>query len=159
MLMTLFIVSCSSDPEVDAIAEKIAADSDGKVSEGDAKCVAKAMKKELSDEDFTAYHAIDDLHTDEGGNFFWNEDLEEELYGVLFSNFKKSCDENKAFIIVDAMNLEKKDYAAYVNYAEMAGYRVATIVPPQPSAKEAAKRNKHFVTEEQIEEMITRWEG
>lgn len=58
MLMTLFIVSCSSDPEVDAIAEKIAADSDGKVSEGDAKCVAKAMKKELSDEDFTAYHAF-----------------------------------------------------------------------------------------------------
>ena len=109
--------------------------------------------------DFTAYHAIDDLHTDESGNFLWNEDLEEELYGLLFTNFKKSCDENKAFIVVDAMNLQKKDYSAYVNYAEMAGYRVATIVPPQPTAKEAAKRNKHFVTEEQIEEMITRWEG
>ncbi len=57
MLMTLFIVSCSSDPEVDAVAEKLSADSDGNVSEGDAKCVAKAMKKELSDEDWTAYHA------------------------------------------------------------------------------------------------------
>ena len=58
MLMTLFIVSCSSDPEVDAVAEALASGSDGKVSESDAKCVAKAMKKELSDEEWTAYHAF-----------------------------------------------------------------------------------------------------
>ena len=109
--------------------------------------------------DFTVYHAIDDLHTDESGEFLWDEDLEEERYNKLFSDFKESCDTNKAFIIVDAMNLQKKDYMPYVKYAEMAGYSVTTVVPPQPSAKEAAKRNKHFVTKEQIEEMITRWEG
>ena len=107
----------------------------------------------------TDYHAIDDLHTDENGDFFWDEDKEEQRYAQLYENFKKSCDTGSWFIIVDAMNLQKQDYNHYVTYANMMGYRVTTIVPPMPTAEVGAERNKHFVTKEQIEEMITRWEG
>ena len=54
MLMTLFIVSCSSDPRVTEVAESEAMV--GMAGEN-AECVAKAAHKEMSDEEFDAYHA------------------------------------------------------------------------------------------------------
>ena len=54
MLMTLFIVSCSSDPRVTEVAESEAMVG---MAKDKAECVAKAAHKEMSDEEFDAYHA------------------------------------------------------------------------------------------------------
>ena len=102
-------------------------------------------------------HAVDDLHTQDG-IFWWDEDLEEERYEQNYLNFCKSVDNDVSFIFCDAINLQKRDYNKYIEYAQAKDYFVATVCPPLPAADVATKRNKHDVTKEQIDEMINRWE-
>ncbi len=101
-----------------------------------------------------AVHSVDDLHTSEDGIFFWDENLENERYQKNFENFCQSCDEGRDFIFCDAINLQKKDYNKYIEYAQSHDYFIATVCPPLPTAEVAAKRNQHWVTEEQIKEML-----
>ncbi len=54
MLMTLFIVSCSSDPRVAELAESEAMVS---MAKDKAECVAKGAHKAMSDEEFDMYHS------------------------------------------------------------------------------------------------------
>jgi predicted kinase len=105
-----------------------------------------------------AVHRIDDLHTSEDGVFFWEDDLEEQRYNKNFDNFCESCNMHVSFIFCDAINLQKSDYNKYIDYAKSLGYFVSTVCPELPTADEAANRNKHDVTVEQIHEMLNRWE-
>tara|TARA_Y100001936_G_C15457347_1_gene352111 strand:+ start:24 stop:332 length:309 start_codon:yes stop_codon:yes gene_type:complete len=81
MLMTLFIVSCSSDPRVAEIAESevmvgIAGDN--------AECVAKAAHKEMSDEEFDMYHGA--IMGDTVGELLFAEDeVSEAVVGKHFA--------------------------------------------------------------------------
>jgi predicted kinase len=63
-----------------------------------------------------------------------------------------------SFVFCDAINLQKRDYNKYIEHAKSCGYFVSTICPDLPTAEEAASRNKHDVTIDQIREMIDRWE-
>ena len=54
MLMTLFIVSCSSDPRVAEVAESEALVS---MAGDNSECVAKGAHKAMSDEEFDMYHS------------------------------------------------------------------------------------------------------
>ena len=105
-----------------------------------------------------AVHAVDDLHTSDDGTFFWDESLEDERYLKNFENFCQSIDNGADFVFCDAINLQKNDYNKYVEYAQDKDYFVATVCPPLPTAEVAASRNQHWVTEDQIKEMLQRWE-
>lgn len=105
-----------------------------------------------------AVHAIDDLHTSPDGVFFWDESLEKDRYDMNYKNFCQSCDDGFDFVFCDAINLQKKDYNKYIEYAQSKNYIVATICPPLPTAEVAASRNQHWVTKQQIDEMLERWE-
>ena len=69
MLMTLFIVSCSSDPRVAEVAESEALVS---MAGDNSECVAKGAHKAMSDEEFDMYHS----HVTEGkvGELLMSED-------------------------------------------------------------------------------------
>tara|TARA_B100001996_G_scaffold308899_1_gene250480 strand:+ start:982 stop:1275 length:294 start_codon:yes stop_codon:yes gene_type:complete len=57
MLMTLFIVGCSSDPEVQAVADNLVNESSG-LDQSIADCMAKEAKSSMTDEEWDAYHAM-----------------------------------------------------------------------------------------------------
>ena len=54
MLITIFIVSCSSDPRVAELAESEAM---AGMAGDKAECVAKGAHKAMSDEEFDLYHS------------------------------------------------------------------------------------------------------
>ena len=76
MLMTLFIVSCSSDPRVTEVAESEAM---VEMAGDNAECVAKAAHKEMSEEEFDMYHSA--MIEDSVGDLIFSED--EKVIAVL----------------------------------------------------------------------------
>ena len=48
----MFLASCGSDPEIDAVVENLVADG---FSESDAKCYAKEVKKTVNDEQWVLF--------------------------------------------------------------------------------------------------------
>ena len=57
MLMTLFIVGCSSDPEVQEVADGLVNESTG-ITQKIANCMAKDAKSSMTDEEWDAYHEM-----------------------------------------------------------------------------------------------------
>ena len=55
MLMTLFIVGCSSDPEVDALVDAMVAEGEGEVSEKQAKCMVNGIKDGATDDQWDMF--------------------------------------------------------------------------------------------------------
>jgi len=58
MLMTLFIVGCSSDPEVDALVDAMVAEGEGAVSEKQAKCMINGIKDGATDDQWDVFVAV-----------------------------------------------------------------------------------------------------
>ena len=58
MLMTLFIVGCSSDPEVDALVDAMVAEGEGEVSEKQAKCMVNGIKDGATDDQWDMFVGI-----------------------------------------------------------------------------------------------------
>ena len=61
--MLVFIASCGSDPEVDAVVEKMSSEEDW--SKSDTKCYVKAIKKGLSDEQWDQFLIMGDFKESE----------------------------------------------------------------------------------------------
>jgi len=55
MLMTLFIVGCSSDPEVDALVDAMVAEGEGEVSKKQAKCMVNGIKDGATDDQWDMF--------------------------------------------------------------------------------------------------------
>ena len=107
--------------------------------------------------DVGVIHAVDDLHTHDGV-FLWDEDKEEQRYQENFELFRESCRRRESVVVCDCMSLTKKDYQKYIDEAQGHGYIACTVSMQNPASSVAAFRNEHDVTEEQICEMLERWE-
>jgi predicted kinase len=102
-------------------------------------------------------HSVDNLHT-HCGLFLWEDDKAKERYQQNFEMFRESCQLNVPVVVCDCMNLTKDDYKKYIDVAQEYGYIACTVVMQSLSPKEAANRNEHDVSEEQIRHFLDRWE-
>ena len=105
-----------------------------------------------------AIHAIDDLHKDSEGNFVWNEPKEKALYMLNLANFIKSCSEDLPIVVCDCINIKFKDFSPYLDAAKEFGYKTYIVTPELPQPLVGAIRNKHSVSERQIQKMLEDWE-
>ena len=103
-------------------------------------------------------HAIDDLHVDENGDFFWKEDEQDKLYLLNYCNFVNSMKDQMPLIVVDCINVKTSDFSDYIQAARMFNYHVYVVTPDMPNVDDAAKRNKHHVSSLQIKQMYKDWE-
>tara|TARA_Y100001938_G_C8061708_1_gene417691 strand:+ start:519 stop:980 length:462 start_codon:yes stop_codon:yes gene_type:complete len=103
-------------------------------------------------------HAIDDLHTDNNGNFLWDEENADRLYTLNFANFVKSCAEGTQIVVCDAINVEAQSFQKYVEIADQYGYCVYVVCSNPPTPAESTKRNKHHTSSSQARDMYSRWE-
>ena len=117
------------------------------------------VAKLLASSTESVIHAVDDLHTDEAGVFFWDERLEKQRYDENLANFKRSCERGVEVVICDCMNLTMDDYAPYVDVAEANGYIVVFVSPKLPTVDQAHVRNLHGVTRDHIAEMKARYQA
>ena len=108
--------------------------------------------------DNVAIHAIDDLHKDASGNFVWNEPKEKAFYMLNLANFVKSCSQDLPIIICDCINIKFEDFSPYLDAAKEFGYKTYIVTPELPQPLVGATRNKHSVTEKQIQRMLEDWE-
>ena len=102
-------------------------------------------------------HSVDSLHT-HCGLFLWEDDKAEERYQKNFEMFRESCQLKVPVVVCDCMNLTKDDYQKYIDVAQEYDYIACTVVMQKPLPKEAADRNEHDVTEEQIRCFLDQWE-
>lgn len=103
-------------------------------------------------------HAVDEYHTNDLGVFFWDESQEDVFYEKNFNAFKNSCRIGYPVVVCDCINVERKEYQKYIDIAKEFGYITSTVVLDKPNPNVAASRNKHFVTNDQIKDMYSRWE-
>ena len=103
-------------------------------------------------------HAVDNFHTNENGYFWWDETQVKERYQQNFEAFVQSCQEGVSTVVCDNINVTRDDYQKYVECAVDHGYITSIVTLNNPVSLEAANRNKHSVTIEQIEDMYDRWE-
>lgn len=103
-------------------------------------------------------HAIDDLHTDNNGNFLWDEENADRLYTLNFANFVKSCAAGVQIVVCDAINVETQSFQKYVDIANQYDYCVYVVCPNPPTPAESTKRNKHHTSSSQARDMYSRWE-
>ena len=103
-------------------------------------------------------HAVDDLHIDETGSFFWDESQSEARYLLNYANFIKSCSEGIPLVICDCINIERDSVEKYVSAAKNFDYFVYVVTPDMPSALDSSIRNKHQVSSVQVSDMLKRWE-
>ena len=108
--------------------------------------------------DIGVVHAVDDFHTDKDGHFRWDDDCAEERYHQNFEAFAQSCQKGYPIVVCDNINVSRDDYRKYVVCAVEHGYVTSTVTLNKLNPIEAAQRNKHNVTIEQIENMYDRWE-
>lgn len=109
--------------------------------------------------DHYAIHAVDDLHLDEDGNFFWDENKASSRYLLNYANFVKSCSENIPLVVCDCINLTRESVEKYVIAAREFGYIPYVVTPDQPSVLEASVRNTHQVSLPQLKDMSGKWES
>lgn len=105
-----------------------------------------------------AVHAVDDLHLDEEGNFYWNEDEADRNYELNYANFVRSCSKEKEVVVCDCINLTNREVQRYVSIAEQFGYHVYVVTTSPKTSRDLNKLNKHGVSLIQIKEMMSRWE-
>ena len=75
-------------------------------------------------------------------------------------DFIKALSEGEPTIVVDNTNTTHREYEAYIQMAEDAGYEVIIdVVDSGLSAEELAQRNTHGVPVEGIQRMMNRWES
>ena len=103
-------------------------------------------------------HAVDKYHTNESGIFHWDEKNSGLFYEKNLKAFEDSCRRGYTVVVCDCINVERKEYQRYIDIAKEHGYITSTVVMDKPDPNVAASRNKHFVSEEQIEDMYSRWE-
>ena len=103
-------------------------------------------------------HAVDDLHTDDEGNFFWSEDHADRNYELNYANFVVSLSKGKDLVVCDCMNLTSREVQRYVSIAEEFDYLTYVITAVPKTAKELTRRNKHGVSLVHMKELMTRWE-
>jgi predicted kinase len=108
--------------------------------------------------DWGIIHAVDSYHCDENGNFLWDDELEDEKYRKNFEAFSESCKMNHPVVICDCINIKREDFQKYIDIAREHGYVTSEVVLDKPNSSDAANRNKHSVSKEQIEDMFRRWE-
>ncbi|MBD62817.1 MAG: hypothetical protein CMD68_01900 [Gammaproteobacteria bacterium] len=63
LFLLVFISSCGSDPEVDAVVEKLSSEEDW--SKSDIKCYVKAIKKGLTDDQWDQFLVMSDVKEEE----------------------------------------------------------------------------------------------
>jgi len=103
----------------------------------------------------TAIHSTDNFFI-EDGEYKFNPTSLGRYHKQNLENFKKSLDGQVPVVIVDNTNLKARDRNKYVRLAESAGYNVQMVVIGEFSdeaVKLYAKRNKHKVPLEKIEQM------
>ncbi len=103
-------------------------------------------------------HSVDSFHKDEMGNFLWIDEKIDEYYLKNFESFSDSCQKGYSVVVCDCMNLTNDDYQKYVDVAQEFGYIVSTVSMQHPDPEEAANRNKHYVSKEQISSFLDLWE-
>jgi hypothetical protein len=103
-------------------------------------------------------HRVDDLHTDEGGRFQWDETLAESRYETNLRNFSMSCDQGFDIVISDCINMTCKDVEQYKNIAEKHNYQVYVVATPLVSADVSADRSLHDVDPDRAQEILDMWE-
>jgi len=108
--------------------------------------------------DDVVIHAVDDLHTDSEGNFVWNEPKEKAFYMLNLANFIKSCSENFPIVVCDCINIKFEDFSPYLDAAKEFGYKPYIVTPELPQPLVGATRNKHSVSEKQIQLMLEEWD-
>jgi len=108
--------------------------------------------------DIGIVHAVDDFHTDKNGHFWWDDDCAKERYQQNFEAFMRSCQKGYPIVVCDNINVSRDEYQKYVECAVEYGYITSSVILSKPDAVEAARRNKHDVTIDQIEDMYDRWE-
>lgn len=104
-------------------------------------------------------HAIDELHIDDNGDFFWDEENAERLYTLNFANFVISCERQTPVVVCDAINIKISDFEKYVEIARQYKYKVYVVTPDPPTPKMSSKKNKHHTSALQAKEMYDRWES
>ena len=108
--------------------------------------------------DIGIVHAVDDFHTNKDGHFWWDDDCAEEYYQQNFEAFAQSCQKGYPIVVCDNINVSRDEYQKYIECASKNGYITSTVTLNKLNPIEAAQRNKHSVTIEQIENMYDRWE-
>jgi predicted kinase len=121
---------------------------------GKSSFVSKFLKNQKE----SSVHAIDDLHTNDDGNFVWDEDNAERNYELNYANFVVSCSKNKDIVVCDCMNLATREVQRYVNIAEQFGYCVYVVTANPQSTRELTRRNKHNISSVLMRELMSRWE-
>ena len=61
--LLIFIASCGSDPEVEAVVEKLSSEEDW--SKSDVKCYVKGIKKGLTDDQWNQFLVMSDVKEEE----------------------------------------------------------------------------------------------
>ena len=124
---------------------------------GSGKTSFVSLMQKLSNK--VSVHSVDDLHTDDCGNFLWDEENAERYYTLNFADFVRSCAEEIPLVVCDCINIQVENFQKYVDIAKQFGYFVYVVTPDLPSPNQSAKRNKHHVSSEQVREMYERWES
>lgn len=77
------------------------------------------------------------------------------------ANYQAFCNSlvlGKPIVVCDNTNIQRWQFARYVESAGKAGYTVVYVVLQHPDPQEAANRNVHKVPEGVIRRMIDSWE-
>lgn len=75
--LLIFIASCGSDPEVDAVVEKLSSEEDW--SKSDIKCYVKGIKKGLTDDQWDQFLVMTEVKEEEKKSDPSMEDLGEAM--------------------------------------------------------------------------------
>lgn len=77
------------------------------------------------------------------------------------ANYQAFCNSlilGKQTVICDNTNIQRWQFARYVESARQAGYVVVYVILQHPNPQEAANRNVHKVSERVIRRMMDTWE-
>ena len=108
--------------------------------------------------DVSAIHSTDSYFINEDGEYVFDPTKLGEYHEANYQSFLRSISEGVRVVVVDNTNTQTWEYQKYYDAAAEAGYVVAIVTLPHPSAEVCAERNTHGVPLAAIQAMIDRWE-
>ncbi len=104
-------------------------------------------------------HSVDDLHIDEKGDFFWDEEKSCEIYKRNLENFKKDCKEGFPVVISDCVNYKTSQVEDYLDAAKEFNYRTYVVTSEFIPISESSSLNNHEVPVDKLKKFYRKWES
>lgn len=102
-------------------------------------------------------HSTDDYFT-LGGHYQFDVAGLDMCHKLNRIAFYASLSDDVPVVVCDNTNVQRWEFAPYIEAAERAGYEVVIITMPHPTVEECVMRNTHGVPEATIRRMIEKWE-